>query len=226
MTLVGLSGLAALLFSSCSSTETVRVMDKERAKQIAAFSAAKSDNGYDPAPADPAVLAQAADLPKDKHGMPTYPDDVTHRYVRATAYSHMQNEPGAPGRMNAAGGILKYGNVRSVAADWSRYPLGTTFKIKGLPHLYVVDDYGSALTNTNTIDMFHPTLAGIKRWGVRNLEIDIVKMGSYERSLALLKGRQGYWHCKDMYDNAIAKVKAAGPAVASVQDESAEPQEG
>ena len=45
-------------------------------------------------------------MAKDKHGMPTYTShsDRT-RYVRTTAYSHMENEPGAPGRMNASGGI-------------------------------------------------------------------------------------------------------------------------
>lgn len=140
--------------------------------------------------------------------MPSYTDDITHRVVRATAYSHMQNEPGAPGRMNAAGGILKYDQVRSAAADWSKYPVGTKFRIKGLPYLYVIDDYGSALTNTNTIDIFHPTLGGMKEWGLRTIEIDIVQWGSWDRTLALLKGRQSHWHCRDMYASARRKVES------------------
>ena len=94
---------------------------------------------------------------KDKHGMPSYTDGSRTRYVRATAYSHMEHEVGAPGRMTASGTILKYGKLRSVAADWSRLPLGTKFKIKGQSATYVVDDYGSALIGTNTIDMFYPS---------------------------------------------------------------------
>ena len=132
--------------------------------------------------------------------MPTYKSlsDRT-RYVRTTAFSHMEMEPGAPGRMNASGTILKYGVVRSAAADWSVYPLGTVFRVKGLPHTYVVDDYGSALVGTNTIDIFKPSLALMRKWGTRKTEITVIQWGSFERSLNLLKGRTKYPHCRQMY---------------------------
>ncbi|GHC47009.1 3D domain-containing protein [Roseibacillus persicicus] len=204
-----LAGLTVVLLSSCSSTG---VAQKE-AKAPASSAWTQTVGNNLPAEANVALLNEVAHLPKDKHGFPSYTDDQTHRVVRATAYSHMQNEPGAPGRMNAAGGILKYGQVRSAAADWSKYPVGTKFRIKGLPYLYVVDDYGSALTGTNTIDIFHPTLGGIKKWGLRTIEIDIVQWGSWERTLALLKGRQGYWHTRDMYFAAKKKIDN-GQAVA------------
>ena len=54
--------------------------------------------------------------------MPTYPDRVRHRVVRTTAYSHEENEVGVPWRKNALGTYLKYGAVRSAAADWSQLP--------------------------------------------------------------------------------------------------------
>lgn len=137
---------------------------------------------------------------KDKHGMPTYADSSRTRYLRATAYSHMENEPGAPGRKNAAGTILKYGSTRSAAADWSRLPLGTKFKVVGKPGItYIVDDYGSALVGTNTIDMFYPTLRGMNNWGTRKVTIQIIQMGSFERSAKLLKGRLHAKHCRKMY---------------------------
>lgn len=139
--------------------------------------------------------------------MPTYTKSSHRtRYVRTTAYSHMENEPGAPGRMNASGGILKYGKVRSAAADWSVYPLGTLFKVKGQPHTYVVDDYGSALVGTNTIDIFKPSLAGMRHWGVQKAEITVIQWGSFERSLKLLKGRRGYNHCNHMYLGCKHKI--------------------
>ncbi|MDE0826360.1 MAG: 3D domain-containing protein [Akkermansiaceae bacterium] len=138
-------------------------------------------------------------MPRDKHGMPTYELKHRNRVVRTTAYSHMEGEVGAPGRLNAAGTILKYGTVRSAAADWSMYPIGTTFKIKGLPHTYVVDDYGSALVGTNTIDIFHPTMSGMRRWGTRSAEIAVVHWGSWERTANLLKGRCKHNHCARMY---------------------------
>lgn len=162
-----------------------------------------------PLPASERTIAKAKRLPKDKHGMPSYHKASQRtRYVRTTAYSHMENEPGAPGRLNASGGILKYGTVRSAAADWSVYPLGTTFKIKGQPHTYVVDDYGSALVGTQTIDIFKPSLRGMNHWGTRRAEITIIQWGSYERSLKLLKGRRRYNHCNRMYVGCVRKLKS------------------
>jgi len=143
----------------------------------------------------------------DKHNMPTYTDDARTRYVRATAFSHMEKEPGAPGRKNAAGTILKYGKIRSAAADWSRLPLGTKFKIAVQPDItYVVDDYGSALAGTNTVDMFFPTLRQMNRWGTRKITIQIIQMGSFERSAKLLSGRQHAWHCRKMFTAIKAKI--------------------
>lgn len=137
---------------------------------------------------------------KDKHDMPTYADEARTRYLRATAYSHMEKEVGAPGRKNAAGTILKYGPIRSAAADWSRLPLGTKFKIKGQPAItYIIDDYGSSLCGTNTIDMFYPTLHQMKDWGTREVVIQIIQMGSFEQSARLLSGRQHAPHCRQMY---------------------------
>lgn len=141
--------------------------------------------------------------------MPTYQRYSNRtRYVRTTAYSHMEHEVGAPGRMNASGGILKYGSVRSAAADWSVYPLGTMFRVKGQPHLYVVDDYGSALVGTNTIDIFKPTLSSMRLWGTRNTEITVVQWGSYERSAHMLKGRTQYDHCRQMYYGCTQKLNS------------------
>lgn len=207
-----LSGLTVVILSSCSSTQVAK------APKAPASSAWTQTVGKNlPAEANVALLQNVSHLPKDKHGFPSYTDDITHRVVRATAYSHMQNEPGAPGRMNAAGGILKWGQVRSAAADWSKYPVGTKFRIKGLPYLYVVDDYGSALAGTNTIDIFHPTLGGIKNWGLRTIEIDVVQWGSWDRTLALLKGRQHRWHTRQMYAHAKSKVQS-GNAVAGLSN--------
>ena len=108
---------------------------------------------------------------------------------------------------NAAGTPLRYSSrVRSAAADWSVYPVGTTFKIKGLPHLYVVDDYGSSLVGTNTVDIYHPTLSSMRKWGTQFVEINVVPWGDWDRTLQLLSRRLKYDHCRQMYYAARAKV--------------------
>ncbi len=130
---------------------------------------------------------------------PTPWNSSRHRMVKTTAYSHKENEPGAEGRKNAIGTTLRYGMVRSAAADWSRYPLGTQFRISGSPFLYEIDDYGSALVGTDTIDLFKPTLGKMREWGVQQVNITIVKWGSFETSLQCLGKRLQYPHVAQMH---------------------------
>ncbi len=128
--------------------------------------------------------------------------------VRATAYSHQENEAGGKyGRKNAMGTILKYGKVRSAAADWSRFPAGTKFKIIGDPHVYVVEDYGSALVGTNTIDIYKPTLKSMRAWGVRNIDIKILEWGCFKHSLHVLNPRRAYRHCREMAVDIARRVR-------------------
>ena len=181
--------------------KTTRVMTRP-----GAFGNVKSPNGFHPAEVSLSVTRKAASLSKDKHGMATYPESTRQRVVRTTAYSHEEMEVGAPWKKNALGTYLKYGNVRSAAADWSRYPVGTKFKIKGLPHTYIVDDYGSALVGTNTIDIYHPNLSSMNRWGTRKAEISVIQWGSWDRTLNILSGRKKYPHTRKMYYAAKAKV--------------------
>jgi len=161
-----------------------------------------------PAAASSSAIAGGQKYSKDKYGMPTYPSTERTRYVRTTSYSHQENEKGAPGRKNASGGILKYGKVRSAAADWSRYPLGTKFRLKGLPHIYVVDDYGSALAGTNTLDIYHPSLSLMRNWNTRKTEVTVIQWGDWDRSLKILSGRTKYWHCKKMYTALKLKMQS------------------
>ena len=171
--------------------------------------AREQKDAFLPGEVDLSVKVAATGLPMDKHGRPTYFDEnVRHRYVRTTSYSHQENEVGAFGRLNAMGTVLKYGRVRSAAADWSRYPVGTVFRVKGLPHVYVVDDYGSALVGTNTIDIYHPTLQLMRKWATRDAEIHVVRWGSWEQSANLLRGRTRFEHCARMYHASIAKIRS------------------
>ena len=126
--------------------------------------------------------------------------------VRTTAYSHKENELGGKyGALTASGRRLRYGKIRSAGADWSRYPLGTKFRIVGQSHVYVVEDYGRSLVGTNTIDIYKPTLRGMRNWGTRRVDIQIIEWGSLQRSAEILKGRLHYAHVRKMYNAINAK---------------------
>src|SRR5688500_353126 len=87
------------------------------------------------------------------------------KIVRLTSYSHLESDSLKYGRKNAVGtNLCYYGEIRSSAADWSVYPLGTQFKIKGINSLFTVDDYGSSLIGTKTIDIYFPTKSLMRKW--------------------------------------------------------------
>lgn len=166
---------------------------------------------FNTSPPSATVVAAAANKPKDKHSMPVYTYSERNRMVRTTAYTCSEDDHLIYGNKNATGTVLRYSNrVRSAAADWSFYPVGTTFRIKGLPYLYVVDDYGSALTGTGTIDIYKPTKDIMNQWGRRNVEITIVQWGSFTRSAEVLAQRDKYGHCKQMLSNIIRQQPKLG----------------
>ena len=155
------------------------------------------------APAAPSPSARpSSSLPRlgrDKHGMPFYHPKQTNRVVRTTAYTHTEGDHLAYGPKNAVGTHLLYSEqYRSAAADWSVYPLGTKFKIKGQPYIYIVDDYGSALVGTGTIDIYQPSKSLRKKWGRRIVEIQIIEWGSSKQSMKQLAARTHYRHCAKM----------------------------
>ena len=122
-------------------------------------------------------------------------------YVRTTAYHH--SEPG--GRATAAGGYLR--PTHSAAADWSWLPAGTRFRIVATGDEYVVEDYGSALIGKYTIDIYKSTRAEMNGWGVRYVEIEILQLGSYPVSLAVLIPRQKYAHVRAMVAGLQKRVR-------------------
>lgn len=186
--------LAAALLSSCGSSG-IAVIPKSRIGGASSFTV--------PGPSAD-LVAVSSSKPRDRHSMPVYTFSERRRVVRTTAYTCSEDDHLIYGSSNATGTPLRYTNrVRSAAADWSFYPVGTTFRVKGLPYLYVVDDYGSALTGTGTIDIYKPNKDIMNLWGRRNVEINIVQWGSFTRSAEILSQRTKFDHCRQMLANIV-----------------------
>lgn len=118
--------------------------------------------------------------------------------VRTTAYTHTEKDHRKYGNRSAAGTPLQRGAVNSAAADWSRWPLGTVFRLRENGEIYRVDDYGWMLSGTNTIDLYKPTRSQMNQWGVRRVTIEILEWGDPRRSYAILKPRSKHAHVKRM----------------------------
>jgi 3D (Asp-Asp-Asp) domain-containing protein len=101
---------------------------------------------------------------------------------------------------------LAYG---SAAADWSRWPAGTIFRLLNTGQLYRVDDYGWALSGRNTIDLYMPSRAMMDAWEVRREPIQIVAWGDREESLRILRGRDKFRHIKRMVLELEGERRAA-----------------
>ncbi|MDR3403158.1 MAG: 3D domain-containing protein [Chthoniobacter sp.] len=118
--------------------------------------------------------------------------------VRTTAYTDTESDHVQYSNHNALGGTLQCGAIHSAAADWSRWPAGTIFRIRETGELYRVDDYGWALSGTNTIDLYKPSRATMNAWGVRGVTIENLQWGDPRQSLAVLRQRSHYRHVQRM----------------------------
>jgi 3D (Asp-Asp-Asp) domain-containing protein len=95
---------------------------------------------------------------------------------------------------------LRYGAVRSAAADWSRWPAGTLLRITETGEIYEIDDIGWALSGRNTIDLYKPSRAAMNAWGAKMVNIEILRWGDDRDSLALLQKRTRHRHVRRMVD--------------------------
>jgi 3D (Asp-Asp-Asp) domain-containing protein len=94
--------------------------------------------------------------------------------------------------------VQSLGSYGSAAADWSRWPAGTIFRLLSTGQIYRVDDYGWALAGRNTIDLYMATPNEMNAWGARSEPIQILRWGDPQESLRFLQSHQGYRHLRRM----------------------------
>jgi 3D (Asp-Asp-Asp) domain-containing protein len=88
--------------------------------------------------------------------------------------------------------------IGSAAADWSRWPAGTTFRILSTGQMYRVDDYGWALSGRNTIDLYMATPREMNSWGARTEPIQVLQWGDPQASYRLLQPHAASRHIRRM----------------------------
>ena len=103
--------------------------------------------------------------------------------------------------------------IGSAAADWSRWPAGTVFRLISTGQVYRVEDYGWALAGRNTIDLYMPSRKAMNSWGAREENIQILQWGDPNESLRLLQAHQGYRHIRRM----VLELQGQDAAAASLE---------
>ena len=94
--------------------------------------------------------------------------------------------------------VVSKPRIGSAAADWSRWPVGTTFRLLSTSQTYRVEDYGWALAGRNTIDLYMPNQREMNSWGARQETIQVLQWGDPQQSLQFLRRHQDYRHIKRM----------------------------
>jgi 3D (Asp-Asp-Asp) domain-containing protein len=143
--------------------------------------------------------------------LPTYEKPIARtqfQRIRTTAYTHSEGDHVRYGAQTCIGTRLRYDAVHSAACDWSRWPLGTTFRILDTGEICKVDDIGWALSGRNTIDLYKPSRGDMNAWGTRTVNIEILNWGDDRASLAVLRKRSKYRHVQRMV-NDLEKVIAS-----------------
>ena len=99
--------------------------------------------------------------------------------------------------------------IGSAAADWSRWPAGTVFRLLSTGQNYRVEDYGWALSGRNTIDLYMANQREMNNWGAREETIEVLKWGDPQESLQFLRRHQDYRHIKRMVLELEGREKEA-----------------
>ena len=129
------------------------------------------------------------DKPK-KGGRVTTTTVTTTRVTKTTAPTR--------GSKRAVAVSSKPPRIGSAAADWSRWPMGTTFRLLSTGQVYRVEDYGWALSGRNTIDLYMANRSDMNTWGARQEPIQVLHWGDPRESLQILQSHSDYKHIKRM----------------------------
>ncbi len=166
-------------------------------------------------------VAACASRPLPKYEKPLARAAV--QSVRTTAYTHTESDHREYGAMSAIGRPLRYGQVKSAAADWSRWPSGTLFRIVETGEIREVDDYGWALAGTNTIDLYQPSRGAMNSWGVKRVTIEILRWGDAWQSHAILRPRGKYAHVRRMLSQIEDRYPRGGNGAEPIIAQAAAP---
>ena len=148
-------------------------------------------------------------IPVDENGSYSPPLQRFSMEERRTV-TRTTKRPAKPTRnVKRAVAVSKPPQIGSAAADWSRWPAGTVFRLLSTGQNYRVEDYGWALSGRNTIDLYMANQRAMNTWGARQETIEVLKWGDPQESLQFLRRHQDYRHIKRMVLELEGREKEA-----------------
>jgi len=126
------------------------------------------------------------------------PKKATRVTTTVTTTRVMKTTTTTRGAERAVAGSKSPPRIGSAAADWSRWPMGTTFRLLSTGQMYRVEDYGWALSGRNTIDLYMANSRDMNTWGARQEPIQVLHWGDPQQSLQILQSHAEHKHIKRM----------------------------
>jgi 3D (Asp-Asp-Asp) domain-containing protein len=148
-------------------------------------------------------------IPVDENGSYSPPLQRFSMEERRTVTHTAKRPAKSTGNVRRAVAVSKPPQIGSAAADWSRWPAGTVFRLLSTGQNYRVEDYGWALSGRNTIDLYMANQREMNTWGARPETIEILKWGDPQESLQFLRRHQDYRHIKRMVLELEGRQKEA-----------------
>ena len=148
-------------------------------------------------------------IPVDENGSYSPPLQRFSMEERRTVTHTAKRPAKSTGNVRRAVAVSKPPQIGSAAADWSRWPAGTVFRLVSTGQNYRVEDYGWALSGRNTIDLYMANQREMNSWGARAETIEVLKWGDTKESLQFLRRHQDYRHIKRMVLELEGRQKEA-----------------
>lgn len=140
-----------------------------------------------------------------------YLDRTTYQKIYVDSYTGAASAPGG-GAVTARGTKYRDGAVASASADWSRWPVGTVFRVLATGKVYEVDDFSEDVVGRNEIQLYRSALSNLPSGGRKYVTIEIIKWGSPRSSAKILEQARSSTVEEDLeeFSGAVSRVFAVG----------------
>jgi len=162
----------------------------ENARQARAISTDNDDTDV--------ISISSSDAKLEKFSMEKKPKKATRVTTTTVTTTRVTKTTATKGAKRAVAVKGKPPRIGSAAADWSRWPMGTTFRLLSTGQTYCVEDYGWALSGRNTIDLYMANQRDMNAWGARQEPIQILHWGDRQQSLQVLQSHTEHKHIRRM----------------------------
>ncbi len=115
-----------------------------------------------------------------------YLERMTYQKVYVDSYTGAASSADG-GAVTARGTRYQEGSVTSASADWSRWPVGTVFRVLTTGKVYEVDDFSEEVVGRNELLLYRPVRSNLPSAGRKYVTIEILKWGSPRTSAKILE---------------------------------------